>query len=33
VRQRLDVGGRPWNVTRVDEEQGMLVIRLQWNNS
>lgn len=32
-RQRLTVGGREWNITRVDEEQGMLLLRLQWFNS
>jgi hypothetical protein len=33
VRQRITVDGRQANITRVDEEQGMLVIRLQWFNS
>lgn len=33
VRQRLTVGDRQANVTRVDEEQGMLVIRLRWYES
>lgn len=33
VRQRLSVGDRQANVTRVDEEQGMLVIRLRWFDS
>jgi hypothetical protein len=33
VRQRLTVGTRQANVTRVDEEQGMLVVRLRWFDS
>lgn len=33
VRQRMTVGGKQANVIRVDQEQGMLVIRLQWYNS
>lgn len=33
VRERMSIGDRLANVTRVDEEQGMLVIRLQWNES
>src|SRR3954464_756496 len=32
-RQRMGVGGRKADVARVDEEQGMLVIRLRWFNS
>lgn len=33
VRERMSIGARLANVIRVDEEQGMLVIRLQWYNS
>jgi hypothetical protein len=33
VRQRLAVGARLATIIRVDEEQGMLVIRLRWFNS
>jgi hypothetical protein len=33
VRQRITVGARQANITRVDEEQGMLAIRLHWFNS
>ena len=33
VRQRMTVGDRKANIVRVDEEQGMLVIRLQWFQS
>jgi len=33
IRQRLTIGDRQANVLRVDEEQGILVIRLQWFDS
>lgn len=33
VRQRMTIGSRMANVVRVDEEQGMLAIRLRWYNS
>lgn len=33
VRERIMVGDRPANITRVDNEQGMLVIRLSWFSS
>jgi hypothetical protein len=33
VRQRVTVNERQANIIRVNEEQGMLVIRLQWYNS
>lgn len=33
VRQRLVLDGRQANVTRVDEEQGVYVIRLRWFDS
>lgn len=33
VRERMSIDARLANVIRVDEEQGMLVIRLQWFNS
>lgn len=33
VRQRMTIGTRLANVQKVDEEQGMLVVRLRWFNS
>jgi hypothetical protein len=33
VREHMTVGARKANIIRVDEEQGMLVIRLQWFES
>lgn len=33
VDQRMAIGERLANVTNVDEEQGMLVIRLRWYES
>lgn len=33
VRGRMKVGAREANITRVDEQQGMLAIRLQWFDS
>lgn len=33
VRQRLTVGKRQADIIRVDEEQGLLVLHLRWNNS
>jgi hypothetical protein len=33
VRQRLTVNDKQWTVTAVNEEQGMLVVRLQWFDS
>lgn len=33
VRQRMDIGGRQANVVRVDDDQGMLAIRLRWFES
>lgn len=33
VRQRMTVGARQANVTRVEDEQGILAIRLQWFDS
>lgn len=33
VRQRMTIGARKANVVRVNEEQGMLEIRLQWFDS
>ncbi len=33
VGQRLTIAGEQANVVAVDEQQGMLVIRLRWFNS
>lgn len=33
VRQRMTLDGRKANVMRVDQEQGLLVIRLRWFQS
>jgi len=33
VRQRLTVNDRQANVVRVDQDQGMLIIRLRWFDS
>lgn len=33
VRQRMLINDQPANVTRVDQEQGIFVIRLEWLES
>jgi hypothetical protein len=33
VRQRMTIGARQANVTRIDDEQGILLIRVQWFDS
>lgn len=33
VRQRMTVDGRQANVMRIDDNQGMLTIKLRWYNS
>ena len=33
VRSRMVIDGQKYDVRRVDQQQGMLVIRLRWLNS